>query len=287
MAAPESEEILLEGNELEVLFNRTGLMVNPEMSAEMIQAAKNIETSPGDIMELAAERADYISEGIPIGSYPPIIDGEDAAESEKLAVLLDKLGERLAFERQGTRLYQTFIQKLEAMPADDENAPSADELRHICDEELEHFRLLQRAITDLGGDATAMTPSADVAGVISHGVLQVACDPRTTIAQTLQAVLTAELADNDGWQMLQQLAAELGHADLEKQCEKAFEQEQEHLQNVRSWLANMTLGEALALEGLEDDEGASNDKEEEDKPRRSQAKRSSRSKASSRRKKRK
>jgi len=287
MAAPESEEILLEGNELEVLFNRTGLMVNPEMSAEMIQAAKNIETSPGDIMELAAERADYISEGIPIGSYPPIIDGEDAAESEKLAVLLDKLGERLAFERQGTRLYQTFIQKLEAMPADDENAPSADELRHICDEELEHFRLLQRAITDLGGDATAMTPSADVAGVISHGVLQVACDPRTTIAQTLQAALTAELADNDGWQMLQQLAAELGHADLEKQCEKAFEQEQEHLQNVRSWLANMTLGEALALEGLEDDEGASNDKEEEDKPRRSQAKRSSRSKASSRRKKRK
>jgi len=287
MAAPESEEILLEGNELEVLFNRTGLMVNPEMSAEMIQAAKNIEPSPGDIMELAAERADYISEGIPIGSYPPIIDGEDAAESEKLAVLLDKLGERLAFERQGTRLYQTFIQKLEAMPADDENAPSADELRHICDEELEHFRLLQRAITDLGGDATAMTPSADVAGVISHGVLQVACDPRTTIAQTLQAALTAELADNDGWQMLQQLAAELGHADLEKQCEKAFEQEQEHLQNVRSWLANMTLGEALALEGLEDDEGASNDKDEEDKPRRSQAKRSSRSKASSRRKKRK
>ena len=287
MAAPESEEIVVEGNELEVLFNRTGVMVNPEMSAEMIQAAKNIEPSPGDIMELAAERADYISEGIPIGSYPPIIDGEDAAESEKLAVLLDKLGERLAFERQGTRLYQTFIQKLEAMPADDEHGPSADELRHICDEELDHFRLLQKAITDLGGDATAMTPSADVAGVISHGVLEIACDPRTTIAQTLQAVLTAELADNDGWQMLQQLAAELGHGDLEKQCEKAFEQEQEHLQNVRSWLANMTLGEALALEGLEDDEGASNDKEEEDKPRRSQAKRSSRSKASSRRKKRK
>ena len=287
MAAPESEEIVVEGNELEVLFNRTGVMVNPEMSAEMIQAAKNIETSPGDIMELAAERADYISEGIPIGSYPPIIDDEDAAEAEKLAVLLDKLGERLAFERQGTRLYQTFIQKLEAMPADDEHGPSADELRHICDEELDHFRLLQKAITDLGGDATAMTPSADVAGVISHGVLEIACDPRTTIAQTLQAVLTAELADNDGWQMLQQLAAELGHGDLEKQCEKAFEQEQEHLQNVRSWLANMTLGEALALEGLEDDEGASNDKEEEDKPRRSQAKRSPRSKASSRRKKRK
>jgi len=287
MAAPESEEIVVEGNELEVLFNRTGVMVNPEMSAEMIQAAKNIEPSPGDIMELAAERADYISEGIPIGSYPPIIDDEDAAEAEKLAVLLDKLGERLAFERQGTRLYQTFIQKLEAMPADDEHGPSADELRHICDEELDHFRLLQKAITDLGGDATAMTPSADVAGVISHGVLEIACDPRTTIAQTLQAVLTAELADNDGWQMLQQLAAELGHSDLEKQCEKALEQEQEHLQNVRSWLANMTLGEALALEGLEDDEGASNDKEEEDKPRRSQAKRSSRSKASSRRKKRK
>jgi rubrerythrin len=271
------------------LFNRTGVMINPEMSAEMIQAAKNMKPAPGDISELAAERLDYISEAIPIGSYPAPVDGHDAAEAEKRAVLLDKLGERLAFERQGTRLYQTFIQKLEAMPAEEENGPTSDELRHICDEELEHFRLLQRAITDLGGDATVQTPSADVTGVLSEGVVKIVCDPRTTIAQTLQAVLTAELADNDGWQMLQQLAAQLGHVELEKQCEKAFEQEQEHLENVRSWLSAITIGEALASGEAEEDEDDSSDSDEEEAGRRRTKNRASKSKSKStaRRKKRK
>jgi hypothetical protein len=104
----------------------------------------------------------------------------------------------------------------------------------------------------MGGDATVETPSADVVGVLSHGVLQIVSDPRTTIAQTLQAVLTAELADNDGWQMLKDLAAKLQYSDLEKQCEKAFQEEQEHLENVRGWLSAMTLTEALGDDALLD-----------------------------------
>jgi rubrerythrin len=287
MAAPETEEVVMEGDELEFMFNRTGVMINPEMSAEMIQGAKNFEPSLGDSTELAEERADYIGEGLPIGSYPPIASDEDTAELDKMAVLLDKLGERLAFERQGTRLYETFIQKVEAIALGDGNGPTVEELRHICDEELEHFHLLQRVISQLGGDATAMTPSADIAAVISHGVVKVASDPRTTIAQTLQAVLTAELADNDGWQMLQQLAAELGHDDLEKQCERALQQEQEHLQNVRAWLTDMTLNEALALEDVETAEASGGAKDEIDRPSRSRAKRSAKSKSSGRRKKKK
>jgi rubrerythrin len=289
MAARETEEIVIEGDDVEVMFNRTGVMINPEMSAEMIQGAKNFEPSLGDGTELAEERADYISEGLPIGSYPPISSGDDTAGLDKMAVLLDKLGERLAFERQGARLYETFIHKVEATGRGDDNGPTVDELRHICDEELEHFHLLQKAITELGGDATAMTPSADVAAVISQGVVKVACDPRMTIAQTLQAVLTAELADNDGWQMLQQLAAELGQNDLEKQCEKALEQEQEHLQNVRSWLATTTLDEALAFEDAEEVEAAATGaaKDEKERPSRSRAKRSSKSKSSSGRRKKK
>jgi rubrerythrin len=130
-----------------------------------------------------------------------------------------------------------------------------EELRHICEEELEHFHLLQNAITALGGDATVQTPSADVAGVLSHGVMQVVSDPRTTIPQTLQAMLTAELVDNDGWQMLQDLAAELGQDDLEEQCGKAYEEEQEHLEKVREWLTSMTMDEASgSTEGIDGSE---------------------------------
>ncbi|MPZ78639.1 MAG: hypothetical protein GEU77_19230 [Deltaproteobacteria bacterium] len=245
----------------EMLVNRTGIMNNPELSAELIEGAKQtVPSSQGDATDLATIKADYLQEAPPIGSPPIMVevsrDGKNVGQFEGLAVLLDKLGERLAFERQGTRLYEAFMQKCESLNLEDGSGPSSEELRHICQEELEHFNLLQKAITTLGGDATVQTPSADVAGVLTHGVLQIVGDPRTTIPQTLQAMLTAELVDNDGWQMLQDLATELGQDDLEEQCSRALEQEQEHLEKVREWLLSMTLDQASAMDedDLEEDE---------------------------------
>jgi rubrerythrin len=158
---------------------------------------------------------------------------------DRIAVLLDKLGERLAFERQGTRLYEAFLLKVEAAPRG-EGGPSAEDLRHIYLQENEHFKFLYNAITDLGGDPAVQTPSADLAGILSHGVLEIVTDPSTTIAQTLQAILNVELVDNDGWQMLMELAAELRQPKLEEQCRRALAEEQEHLNDVRGWLAGMT-----------------------------------------------
>jgi bacterioferritin (cytochrome b1) len=199
-------------------------------------------------------------------------EDESSADADRMSVLLDKLGERLAFERQGTRLYEAFIQKLEQAPLEHSDGPSSEELRHICEEELEHFKLLQKAITGIGGDATVETPSADVAGVLSHGIMQIVSDPRTTIPQTLQAILSAELADNDGWQMLGKLAGQLGFSDLVTKCEKAFEEEQEHLENVREWLSEMTLSEAVGEEQALDA-----DTESKQRPQRREAKRTKRS----------
>jgi rubrerythrin len=218
---------------------------------------------------------------VPIGSSPAMVevseDGESVGQFDGLAVLLDKLGERLAFERQGTRLYEAFLQKCESLALEESSGPSVEELRHICEEELEHFHLLQNAIIALGGDATVQTPSADVAGVLSHGVMQVVSDPRTTIPQTLQAMLTAELVDNDGWQMLQDLAAELGQDDLEEQCRRAYEEEQEHLEKVRDWLTSMTMEEVSgSTEGLEASELEASEQEEAPQQKRS-AKASTRS----------
>jgi rubrerythrin len=266
----------------EILGNRTGIMTNPELSIEMIEGAKQtVPSSQGDATELASVKAEYIEEAVPIGSSPVMLEvsenGESVGQFDGLAVLLDKLGERLAFERQGTRLYEAFLQKCESVALDSGSAPSVEELRHICEEELEHFHLLQNAITALGGDATLQTPSADVAGVLSHGVMQVVSDPRTTIPQTLQAMLTAELVDNDGWQMLQDLAAELGQDDLEEQCRRAYEEEQEHLEKVRDWLTSMTMEEVSgSTEGLEASELEASEQEEATQQKRS-AKASTRS----------
>jgi rubrerythrin len=266
----------------EILGNRTGIMTNPELSIEMIEGAKQtVPSSQGDATEMASVKAEYIEEAVPIGSSPVMVevseDGESVGQFDGLAVLLDKLGERLAFERQGTRLYEAFLQKCESLILEESSGPSVEELRHICEEELEHFHLLQNAIIALGGDATVQTPSADVAGVLSHGVMQVVSDPRTTIPQTLQAMLTAELVDNDGWQMLQDLAAELGQDDLEEQCRRAYEEEQEHLEKVRDWLTSMTMEEVSgSTEGLEASELEASEQEEAPQQKRS-AKASTRS----------
>jgi rubrerythrin len=241
----------------ELFFNRTGVMTSPDLSAELIRGAKKTKpSSKSEDKQMASKRTEYLTEGFPIGS-PPVIVTNDArkeeevsAEADRMSVLLDKLGERLAFERQGTRLYEGFLQKLEGAPSVHDSGPSVQDLRDICDEEFEHFLLLQKAIGGIGGDATVQTPSADVVGVLSHGIMQIVSDPRTTIPQTLQAILNAELADNDGWQMLKGLAAQLGYAELERKCEKALQEEQEHLGKVRAWLSEMTITEALGEEGV-------------------------------------
>src|SRR4030095_1095436 len=251
-----AQEMETEMMEAELFVNRTGIMTNPELSAELIRGAKQTPPSPPkNGKQLLLSKAEYLKEGLPIGSPPIIIvdqtvgKEELAADADQMSVLLDKLGERLAFERQGTRLYECFLQKLEQMPSA-EGGPAVEDIRHIYEEELEHFRLLQTAISEIGGDATVQTPSADVAGVLSYGILQIVSDPRTTIPQSLQALLNAELADNDGWQMLIELASTLGHSTLVKQCENAFKEEQEHLENVRGWLTDMTLSSALGEDAV-------------------------------------
>ena len=289
MKSRKLSEVQPEVMEAELFLNRTGVMTNPDLSAELIQGAKKtVPSSEGNGKQIAAHRAEYLKEGLPIGSPPVIVTNDNLGQKElvvdadRMSVLLDKLGERLAFERQGTRLYEAFLQKLEQAPLENVDGPSSEDLRHICEEELEHFKLLQKAIAEIGGDATVQTPSADVAGVLSHGIVQVVSDPRTTIPQTLQAILSAELADNDGWQMLNELAGQLGYSDLATKCEKAFQQEQEHLENVRGWLSEITLTEALGEE-----QAAAGDDEPAQRPATKRPKRSKQSGSPKKTKKRK
>ena len=62
-------------------------------------------------------------------------------------------------------------------------------------------------------------------------------DPRTTLLQSLEAILIAELADNACWEALVELAQQAGEDELVPQFESACATEQEHLTNVRTWLA--------------------------------------------------
>lgn len=224
--------------------NRTGLQTSPELAQELIEgAASATPSSAGGAADVAAYRGEYIKEGFPVGSLPslPVAKEANAGEAEMgMAVLLDKLSERLAFERMGTRLYDALLNKCEIV-GESSPGPTLAELQQIRDEELNHFLLLNKAITDLGGDPTVQSPCADVAGVASLGILQVLTDPRTSVTQCLQAMLTAELTDNDGWQLLINLTENLGYQDMAGEFQRALEHEEQHLRHVRGWLTEKVL----------------------------------------------
>jgi ferritin-like metal-binding protein YciE len=74
--------------------------------------------------------------------------------------------------------------------------------------------------------------------------MQVISDPRTTIAQALSSLLTAELTDNASWELLIELAEQAGHKDMAKEFATALQHEQEHLDMVRGWLRQAVLEEA-------------------------------------------
>ena len=227
--------------------NRTGIQTAPELAEELIEGASNaMPSSEGGAEDIAQYRADYINEGFPIGSMPtvPVSEENEVDEDEiGMAVFLDKLSERLAFERTGVRLYEALYNKVETL-GETVPGPTLEQIEQIGREELEHFLMVNRTITELGGDPTVESPSADVAGVASMGILQVLSDPRTSVTQCLQAMLTAELTDNDGWRLLIQLAENCGFDEVKTEFETALANEVVHLQNVRTWVAECVMDSA-------------------------------------------
>ena len=234
--------------------NRTGMEMSPVDSGEMLQGSQRaVPTSEGDEGTAAGIRAEYIREADPIGSVPPpgtvkgmVKSGMQALTGNRPQVLIDKLGERLAFERGGTRLYEAIIAKCLAT-GDSEGVVDRARLEQIHTDEAQHFELVRSAIESLGADPTAQTPCADLTGVQSLGLIQAVTDPRTTVLQSLHTALIAELADNAGWELLIDLAEAAGQTQLAEEFGAAFAQEQQHLEQIRSWVQQLTIAEAKLL----------------------------------------
>jgi hypothetical protein len=249
--------------------NRTGIVAAGRLADEMVAATREFPpSSPGTAEAIAAVRVGYAQAGETLGEMPPPVSFVDQAKSAIAAVaggqptlLMDKLGERLAFEHAGARLYEALLSKHEAYGAFT-GGPSAEDLLHILHEEYDHADLLERAIKEIGGDPTALTPSANLAAGISAGLPQVLADPRTNLLQSLEAIVVAELADNECWTALAELAAQAGHDELVGRCREAIEHERDHLRNVRRWIA-AGQGREGSAEGAEMPEARGRDADEE------------------------
>lgn len=225
-------------------INRTGIGMSPVDAEQMVQGARDgAPSSDGSAAGVQVVREQYISERQGIGSMPPPTSlkgvakaAQALATNQRPNVFLDRLGERLAFERTGVRLYDALLAHVNVL-GDPTLGPTAAELRQIRDEERRHFELLRNAIEEMGADPTVCTPAADAAAVECQGLVQVLADPRSSRSACLHAILVAELADNDGWKLLVDFARGLGRDDLVARFEQAMREEERHLERVRAWFA--------------------------------------------------
>jgi hypothetical protein len=227
--------------------NRTGIQTSPKLTKELVEATRDATPAPeGDASGVAAVRLIYARESEPLGTVPPVKEKARAAKDFtgglQLQVLVDRIAERLAFERAGTRLYEALIAK-HAAYADALPNVSLERLNQFHAEEAQHFVLLAEALQSLGADPTAQTPGADLVGIQGMGLMQALTEPRTNFVQALCTILIAELADNDGWETLINLATTAGLDDLVERFRGAREQEDEHLDQIRTWLLELSTAE--------------------------------------------
>jgi rubrerythrin len=235
----------------EIGLNRTGTMMAPIESKKSAKGALEL-TNPnaGDASALAANRILFMQEAEQVGTLPiPLsLKGVVSSIQEKLLsgnnAFLDKLGERLAFERTGTRLYEALLSKFNAA-SDKALLPELTRLEQFYLEELKHFHLVTDAMEKIGGDPTAVTPAADLSGVAAQGWLQVISDPRTNFLQSLEVILQAELVDNAGWELLIELAESSGAQELAVQFQQALDEEAFHLMTVKRWVQELTLHQEI------------------------------------------
>lgn len=228
--------------------NKTGIDMSPVDSKKMIKASKDqlepqIKTN-GNGSAVKSFSHFYLENAQPLGSVPmpATLKGFAKSTLKMLAghhpqVFVNKLGERLAYERSGVRIYEQLI--IKCQHADKQEMTEIDipiaRLQQIRNEELEHFEMLKECITQLGADPTAQTPDADASAVGASGQMKVIMDPRTSVSQSLQAMLAIELADNAAWDLLVKLAQDLGMKEMADKFQHALLQENDHVKHVRQW----------------------------------------------------
>ncbi|MEX1031726.1 MAG: ferritin-like domain-containing protein [Cellvibrionaceae bacterium] len=233
--------------------NRTGIDASPIHSKKMQSGVQDYAPSSGDGNQIEAIRREQLERAERLGSVPLPGTAKGMLKTmlkkftgHQPATFVNKLGERLAYERTGVRIYEALILKCQVANSQGETRFDLplDQLVTFCAEEGKHFRLLIDCMEQLGVDPTAQTPDADVSGVASSGMLKVITDPRTTISQCLETMLAVELTDNAAWELLIQLAQDLGQGEMASKFEEALAEEQIHLDEIRAWYEQSVRAQA-------------------------------------------
>ncbi|WP_438021366.1 ferritin-like domain-containing protein [Sorangium sp. So ce315] len=157
---------------------------------------------------------------------------------------IDLLNERLTYERATVRLYDSIVEKI-GRSADPSLLNLLGQLREHRDQEKEHEEWLEAQIRGLGGDAHAETEMSRLIAIESQGIQQVVLDGDQNPAHLFHALLTAELVDNAGWQLLLELADEADDDEAREEFRKRLHEEEDHLILTRQVVERLTRKELL------------------------------------------
>jgi ferritin-like protein len=162
--------------------------------------------------------------------------------------LIDLLAERREFERSSVGLYDAIIDKIRAMHDDglDRLLATLEEHR---EQEREHEAWLADRIRGLGGDVDQKTDRVRMTEIESKGIREVVLDGDVDASRLFHALLAAELLDNEGWELLLELADEADDDEARGSFADRLHEEEEHLLFARRAVVAFARREILGLEG--------------------------------------
>lgn len=158
--------------------------------------------------------------------------------------VIDLLNERLAFERASVVLYDCILAKMDGDPTVD---PMRGQVHTHRDQEKEHEEWLEEQIRSMGGDAHSETERSKLVSEESEGIGKV-IETDAALPHLFHALMSAELLDNSGWQLLLDLADCAGDDEAREQLRRRLHEEEEHLilmrEAVESFARREVLGES-------------------------------------------
>jgi bacterioferritin (cytochrome b1) len=170
------------------------------------------------------------------------------AEKNKDKVI-DALNERLTFERASVKLYDAILKDAQAAKSP-EIGRMVPTLKLHRDQEKEHEEWLEAQIRALGGDAHGKTEMSELISAESAGVEKMITTDHDTMHQ-MHGLLTAELVDNAGWELLLELADDADDPEARSAFRRRLHEEEEHLifarRAVTAFARRNVLGQTVLL----------------------------------------
>jgi hypothetical protein len=155
-------------------------------------------------------------------------------------LLIGKLHERWITEKTAVELYD-LAAAVARFSEEDELAARLERMRK---QEHAHEELLEDVLRRFGRDPHDPHPEAESARIQGQGMVEVLSRPDLTVTQALQVLLAAELVDEIGWELLEDLCVEAGiDEDFIRDVRAARRQELEHVHVIRDALEARLMDE--------------------------------------------